>query len=134
MYYVEASNPAMIEQELFDQAAELRKSRRREAVQGQARPFAKKLRCEYCGDLLRSKKVNDTLYWVCRTHEESTEECALLPIREDEIIRAFFRLYYNLKKHQEILSFMLQQEVLQCPFPDSGTFYGQMAICITAVF
>lgn len=110
MYYVEASNPAMIEQELFDQAAELRKSRRREAVQGQARPFAKKLRCEYCGDLLRSKKVNDTLYWVCRTHEESTEECALLPIREDEIIRAFFRLYYNLKKHQEILSFMLQQE------------------------
>lgn len=58
MYYVEGSNPAMIEQELFDQAAELRKSRRRDAAKGQARPFAKKLYCQCCGSLLRSKKIN----------------------------------------------------------------------------
>ena len=110
MYYVEGSNPSMIEQELFDQAVELRKSRRRESVQGQARPFSKRLSCECCGSLLRSKKVNGIWYWVCRTHEESTEKCTLLPIQEDEIIRAFYRLYYNLKNHQEILSFLLQRE------------------------
>ena len=110
MYYVEGSNPAMIEQELFDQATELRKRRSRDSVQGQARPFAKKMHCECCGNLLRSKKVNGTWYWVCRTHEESREKCTLLPIREDEIIRAFFRLLYNLKNHQEILSFMIQKE------------------------
>ena len=110
MYYVEGSNPAMIEQELFNQAAELRKSRRRDSVQGQARPFAKKMHCECCGSLLRSKKVNGTWYWVCRIHEESTEKCTLLPIQEDEIIRAFFRLYHNLKNHQEILSLLLHHE------------------------
>jgi len=110
MYYVEGSNPAVIDQELFDQAAELRKSRRREAAKKQARPFAKKLHCQCCGSLLRSKKTNGTWYWVCRTHEESAEKCPLLPILEDEIIRAFLRLYYNLRNHQEILTFLLQQE------------------------
>ena len=110
MYYVEDSNPAMIDQELFDQAAELRKSRRRNTTKGQARPFAKKLYCQCCGSLLRSKKTNGTWYWVCRTHEESAEKCPLPPIPEDEIIRAFLRLYYNLKNHQEILTFLLQQE------------------------
>ena len=110
MYYVEGSNPAMIEQELFDQAAELRKSRRRDATKGQARPFAKKLYCQYCGSLLRSKKTNGTWYWVCRTHEESAEKCPLPPIPENEIIRAFLRLYYNLKNHQEILTYLLHQE------------------------
>ncbi len=110
MYYVEGSNPAMIEQELFDQAVELRKSRRRDTTKGQARSFAKKLYCHCCGNLLRSKKVNSTWYWVCRTHEESANKCLLPPIPEDEIVRAFLRLYYNLKNHQEILTFLLQQE------------------------
>ena len=32
------------------------------------------------------------------------------PIPEEEIIRAFLRLYYNLRNHQEILTFQLQQE------------------------
>ena len=110
MYYVEGSNPAVIEQELFDQAAELRKSRRRNMEKGQARSFAKKLYCHCCGNLLRSKKVNSTWYWVCRTHEESANKCLLPPIPEDEIVRAFLRLYYNLKNHQEIFTFLLQQE------------------------
>lgn len=110
MYYVEGSNPAMIEQELFDQAAELRKSRRRDAAPVQARTFAKKLYCQCCGSLLRSKKTNGTWYWVCRTHEESATKCPLTPIPEEEIIRVFLRLYYNLKTHQEILTFQLQQE------------------------
>ena len=110
MYYVEGSNPAMIDQDLFEQAAELRKSRRRDEAPTQARPFAKKLYCNCCGSLLRSKKVNGIWYWVCRTHEESGDRCPLLPIAEDEIIRVFLRLYYNLRNHQEILSFPLQQE------------------------
>ena len=41
MYYVEGSNPAMVDQAVFDQAAELRKSRRRESAHSQLRTFAK---------------------------------------------------------------------------------------------
>lgn len=110
MYYVEGSNPAMIEQEMFEQAAQLRNNRRRDTVQAQTRPFAKKLYCECCGSMLRSKKVNGIWYWVCRTHEESIDRCSLLPVAETEIERAFLRLHYNLKCHQNVLSFMIQQE------------------------
>ena len=110
MYYVEGSNPAMVDQAVFDQAAQLRESRRREQAHSQARTFAKKLQCENCGSLLRSKKVNGIWYWVCRTHEEAIDKCSLLPIAEAELEKAFMRLYYNLKHHQEVLSFLLQQE------------------------
>ena len=110
MYYVEGSNPAMVDQATFDQAIQLRKSRRRESANSQARTFSKKLQCENCGSLLRSKKVNGIWYWVCRTHEETIENCPLLPTPEAEFEKAFMRLYYNLKHHQEVLSFLLQQE------------------------
>ena len=110
MYYVEGSNPAMVDQTVFDQAAELRKSRRRESAHNQLRTFAKKLQCESCGSLLRSKKVNGKWYWVCRVHEESIEQCDLLPIAETEIEKAFMRLYYNLKHHPEVLEYMIRQE------------------------
>lgn len=110
MYYVQGSNPAMVEQKLFDQAADLRRSRRREPVQVQARTFSKRLYCECCGSLLRSKKVNGTWYWVCRTHEESAEKCSLLPIAETEVEKAFMRLRFNLKNHPEVLDYLVRQE------------------------
>lgn len=110
MYFVENSNPAIIEQDLFDQATELRKTRRRESVQGQVRYFTRKLKCGCCDSLLRSKNIKGIWYWVCRTHEESLDKCPLPPIPEDEIIRAFLRLYYNLKSHPEVLSVFLREE------------------------
>ena len=110
MYYVENSNPAIIEQDLFDQAVELRKTRRRESVQGQVRYFTRKMQCACCGSLLRSKNVKGIWYWVCRTHEEAIDKCPLPPVPEDEIISAFLRLYYNLKNHPEVLSVLLREE------------------------
>lgn len=108
MYYVEESNPAMIDKELFDQAVQLRKRRRHDKRQEQGRPFAQKLSCDICGSWLRCKKVNEIWYWVCRTHEEDTERCALLPIQETQIIAAFQRLYYKLKYHPEVLDGFLK--------------------------
>ena len=110
MYYVANSNSAIIEQELFDQATELRKARRKPAIQGQARFLARRLRCGCCGSLLRSKQVGGIWYWVCRTHEESIKACPLLPVSETEIFGAFLRLYFKLRNHPEVLSFLLKQE------------------------
>lgn len=110
MYFVANSNSAIIEQELFDQATELRKARRNPAVQGQARFLARKLRCDCCGSLFRSKQVRGIWYWVCRTHEESIKTCPLLPVSEAEIFGAFLRLHFKLRNHPEVLSFLLKQE------------------------
>lgn len=49
-------------------------------------------------------------YWVCRTHEESIKACPLLPVSETEIFGAFLRLYFKLRNHPEVLSFLLKQE------------------------
>ena len=72
--------------------------------------FSKRLSCECCGSLLRSKKVNGTWYWVCRTHEESVDKCSLLPVAEAEIEKAFMRLHFNLKNHPEVLDYLIRQE------------------------
>lgn len=112
MYYVRNSNPAIIPQEMFDQAAHLRSSRRVEMSDTDARPFSKKLYCGRCGSLCRSKKTNDVWYWVCRRHEEDNAQCDMPPVPEDAITAAFPRLYYNLKhKTIHILHFTDLQNI-----------------------
>ena len=110
MYYVCNSNPAIVSQEMFEQAAQLRTRRRVETSGADARPFAKRMYCGCCGSLCRSKKTNDTWYWVCRKHDEVNASCEMLPVPEEEIIIAFLRLYYNLKNHPEVLSVLLREE------------------------
>ena len=105
MYFVQNSNPAIITQEMFDQASQLRTSRRVETHSVEARPFAKKLFCGCCGSLFRAKKIDNTWYWVCRKHEESSALCEMLPVLENEIKAAFLRLYYNLKHNPAVLDF-----------------------------
>lgn len=107
MYYVENSNPAIVDREVFDKAAELRKSRKRETLPTQERIFAKKLYCGCCGSSMRSKETNGIWYWVCRNHEESASACTMKPIPEKQIMTAFMRLYYNLKHHSQILEYQI---------------------------
>lgn len=109
MYYVRNSNPAIISQEMFEQAAHLRSSRKVEMGDTEARAFSKRLYCGCCGSLCRSKKTNDVWYWVCRRHEEENAQCDMPPVPEDAITAAFLRLYYNLKHNPEVLSFYIKQ-------------------------
>ena len=77
-----------------------------------ARPFAKKLSCGCCGSLFRSKRIDDTWYWVCRKHEESNALCEMPPVPENEIKAAFQRLYYNLKHNTAVLDFYAKHLIL----------------------
>lgn len=105
MYYVKGSNEAIVSKDMFDQAAELRASRQKEKRQEDVPvPFAKMIRCNCCGGLLRRKQTNGIWYWVCRTHESDKEACTMPPVPEEEIVNAFLRLYYKLK-HQGNLIF-----------------------------
>lgn len=105
MYYVCNSNPAIVSQEMFEQASELRNSRQKGRIEASSRPLAKTVYCGHCGGLMRSKKVNGIWYLVCRKHEESVTNCPIPQVPEDELIAAFLRLYYNLKNRPEILSY-----------------------------
>lgn len=68
MYYVEDSNEAIIPQELFDRAKELRQRR----GVGQAITHGRlcvRMRCS-CGSRIRAKQVNGRWYWCCCRHDE----------------------------------------------------------------
>ena len=112
MYFVQNSNPAIISQEMFDQAAQLRSSRRNETCNVGARPFAKKLSCGCCGSLFRSKRIDNIWYWVCRKHEESNTLCEMPPVPENEIKAAFLRLHYSLKHNTAVLDFYVKHLIL----------------------
>ena len=78
----------------------------------EARPFAKKLSCGCCGSLLRSKRIDNTWYWVCRKHEESKALCEMPPVPENEIKAAFQRLHYGIKHNTAVLDFYAKHLIL----------------------
>lgn len=79
MYYVADSNEAIIPQELFDRAKELRQRR----SVGQAVTHGRlcvRMRCS-CGSRIRAKQVNSRWYWCCCRHDEKGD-CAIKPVPE----------------------------------------------------
>lgn len=109
MYYVEDSNEAIIPQELFDRAKELRQRR----SVGQAVTHGRlcvQMRCS-CGSRIRAKRVNGRWYWCCCRHDERGD-CAIKPVPETQTDEAFRRLYYKLK-HQRLPILEQMLETLQ---------------------
>lgn len=98
MYYVADSNDAIIPQELFDRAKELRQRR----SVGQAVTHGRlcvRMRCS-CGSRIRAKRVNGRWYWCCCRHDEKGD-CTIKPVPEAQTDEAFCRLFYKLK-HQSL--------------------------------
>ena len=109
MYYVADSNEAIIPQELFDRAKELRQRR----GVGQAVTHGRlcvRMRCS-CGSRIRAKQVNGRWYWCCCRHDEKGD-CAIKPVPEAQTDKAFRRLYYKLK-HQSLPILERMLETLQ---------------------
>lgn len=105
-YRVLGTHPAIISQELFDMAQELRSSRRKQSTgrSDKHEDMRGKLICHKCGTPLQPKNVNGQLYWVCRLHNRGKELCPLPPIADVTIKEAFRILHFKLKNHPEILS------------------------------
>ena len=99
MYYVNGSNDAIISQEIFNRAEDLRKKRKTAVDNSLHSEVSRQLRCS-CGSRIRAKKINEKWYWCCCNHDEK-RECPIKAIPEAEVQNAFCRLYYKLK-HQSI--------------------------------
>ena len=99
MYYVNGSNDAIISQEIFNRAQDLRKKRKTAVDNSLHSEVSRQLRCS-CGSRIRAKKINKKWYWCCCNHDEK-KECPIKAIPEAEVQNAFCRLYYKLK-HQSI--------------------------------
>lgn len=108
MYFVQNSNDAIVDLEIFERVQRLRARRE---VQRVANPrfFSNKMRCGACGSTFRTKIQNGKIYWSCRTHEENASDCTITQIPEVEIQNAFLRLYYKLKHHGTIKKSFLRK-------------------------
>ena len=101
MYFAAGVNEAVVSQEIFDKAQELRKKRWENRLPGAAgqRPLANGwLQCGCCGKVLCPRCKNGKWYMACRGHEESLELCELPPISEDAVVTAMLRLYHKLRE------------------------------------
>lgn len=105
MYRVLDTHPAIISQELFDAAQELRISRSKSnGTHSVCDDMRGKLICRECGTQMQPKTVNGQIYWVCRRHNRGKEFCPLPPIADVTVKESFRILHFKLKNHPEILS------------------------------
>ena len=101
MYYVKNSHPAIITQELFEMAQMQRKVRnelRSSFSTGKGRysskyPFSGLLVCGKCGSKFRRygrRLANGYVYtWLCVEHQKDKTHCDMLPIKEEDIYKAY---------------------------------------------
>lgn len=111
-YYAKSTHDAIISKEIFEKAQVLINERRKspESKIYKIYPLSKKVFCGICGCCHRRKKRNSGIYWVCRNHDASAENCCILPIPEIEIYSAFIRLQNKLAANcKNILSPLLRQ-------------------------
>ncbi len=77
--------------------------------------LSQKITCLLCGTKFRRKVNRGTVYWVCRTHDESKDKCPSDIIPEEAVYEAFFRMYNKLKANSEgiLTPLLIQLEKLR---------------------
>lgn len=121
-YYVENSNPAIIEKAAFEAAKALLHERTREYCKtGTNHPFAKIIRCPECGKTFRRQIVSGVAYWMCSGHATGKTSCQSRRVREDEICEAFTTMLWKLKDYrQELLGTLINDfERMLCRTSDT---------------
>ena len=103
-FYVENTHEAIISKDDY-MAAQKRLSERGAAVSKKREKylFSKLISCNECGSSYRRKEQNGIYYWVC-----PKDECPGKRFMEDEIQRAFVKMYNRLRQYQkDILDFLI---------------------------
>lgn len=113
-YYVEDSNPPIIDEKTFAAANALLNSRSEKVSRNRnSSPFTQKIRCGHCGALAKRMEKNNKVNWMCYTHYEKATLCPIGQIPEEEIKKAFLRLYFKLKLDNMCLLRELEKNLTQ---------------------
>lgn len=113
-YYVEDSNPPIIDEETFAAANALLNSRSEKVSRNRnSSPFTQKIRCGHCGALAKRMEKNGKVNWMCYTHYEKATLCPIGQVPEGEIKKAFLRLYFKLKLDNMCLLRELEKNLTQ---------------------
>lgn len=109
-YYVENSNPPIVNREIFLAVRTLLESRKREYHPKGNWPLTKKVICPVCGHHYRRIVSNDVVYWLCSYGASGKSDCSDRRVSEGLLYETISRLAGKLRCHaKEILTPMLEQ-------------------------
>ena len=123
-FYVSGTHEPIVEKSLFDSVQKILSEREKPSgFVKEISPFRRKIFCGNCGVSFRRKRQRNHVYWVCRRHDESAENCPIKQIRESEFRAAFVRLWNKLQAHYKaILAPVLRQLETLYEREKSGNF------------
>ena len=110
-YYVTATHEQIIERSLFNTVQKMLSEKEKPSgFEKESSPFRRKIRCGNCGSAFRRKSRKSEIFWVCRNHDKSADNCMMKSISEIKLRTAFITLWNKLQAHyKSILSPMLRQ-------------------------
>ena len=110
-FYIKNTHEPIIEKTVFESAQILLSNKNTSTeIVWETSPLKRTIFCGNCGTAFRRKQRKNCVYWVCRNHDESAENCPIKQIRESEFQAAFIRLWNKLQAHYKaILAPMLRQ-------------------------
>ena len=100
-YFVPESHPPIVDRETFEAASALLAKRTFTVTKRDRDPLTLKIICGACGTPFRRTVCKGKVYWVCREHFKSKDNCPTRQIAEAEIHAAFLRVYHKLRLHGE---------------------------------
>ncbi len=112
-YYVENSNPALVEKDTYKAAQELMHSRAsNKGCKRKPAPLTGKLRCPECDMVFRRQLTNGTVYWLCRGKSAGRTNCRYRRVRQDTVYDTFMMMADKLADNRkELLDPLIHQIV-----------------------
>ncbi len=107
MYYVAKTHQAIISREEYEMVQKLKrkKGRHHRGKKTVSCPLRKKIYCGECGTLFKRKERKDRVCWVCRNHDQSSDNCSIRQIEEMVFYTAFITMFNKLTVYyQDIIT------------------------------
>ena len=110
-YYIENSHQPIISKMEYNLANKIMDERAKKIErEHKTYPLSKKIECKNCGSCYTRKVTNNIIYWTCKQHDTNKDYCQAQRIAENDIYKAFIRLYNKLKdNYREIFIPMVSQ-------------------------
>lgn len=110
-YYVENSNPAIVEKDAYKAVQELMQSRTtNKGCKRKSAPLTGKLKCPECGRVFRKQITNGVVYWLCGGKAAGATDCRYRRVRQDAVYDAFMTMIDKLKDNRkELLEPLIHQ-------------------------
>ena len=110
-YYAANTHPAIIDRQSYEAVQMLLRRRNENHMQHTIKtsPLGGRFICARCGGGFRRKESGGRPAFACMTHTQDRNACDMIPIPENEVYRAFLRLYSNLRDHPEVLDFQIKK-------------------------